>query len=87
MSESSGFGGAIPDVRPRVERTCPGGAVLVGGDVVAAELKEVVDQVLSALAPEKPGLASRGRRGKAPDGAETVGTRDKVRRLRFGRGD
>jgi hypothetical protein len=41
MLARSSSGGSNPaDVRPRPERTRPGGAVLAGGDVVAAEVEE-----------------------------------------------
>src|SRR3954462_7578777 len=45
LEQSSGRGSNPADVGPHPERTRPRGAVLAGGDVVAAEMKKVVDLV------------------------------------------
>jgi len=34
------------DIGPHLERQRPGGTILIGGDVVAAEMEEVVDLVV-----------------------------------------
>ena len=53
----SGRSSDAADVGPRLERTRPRGPVLAGGDVVAAEVEEVVDllvggeEALVGLAP------------------------------------
>src|SRR4051795_157193 len=46
LEQSSGRGSNPANVGPRLERTRPCGSVLAGGDVVAAELEEVVDLVV-----------------------------------------
>ena len=46
LARSSSRGSNPADVRPRAERTRPRGAVLAGGDVVAAEMEKVVDLVV-----------------------------------------
>ena len=39
----SGLGDAPRDLCPDGERMCPGGTVLVSGEVIAAEVEEVAD--------------------------------------------
>src|SRR5919199_5776402 len=46
LARSSGGGSNPTDVGPRLERPCPRGSVLDGGDVVAAEVEEVADLVV-----------------------------------------
>src|SRR3712207_8679973 len=43
LARSSSRGSDPADVCPHLERTRPGGAVLAGGDVVAAEMEQVAD--------------------------------------------
>src|SRR5215218_3993598 len=43
LARSSSRGSDPADVCPHLERTRPGGAVLSGGDVVAAEVEKVAD--------------------------------------------
>ncbi len=66
---SSGRGGNPADVGPCVERTRPCGAILTGGDVVAAQMEEVGDLVVGGLIPAAyrtgPGQPSPAQ----PDGA------------------
>ncbi len=46
LARSSSRGSNPADVCPRLERTRPRGAVLAGGDVVAAEMEEIADLVV-----------------------------------------
>src|SRR3712207_7727307 len=46
LARSSSCGSNPADVCPHLERTRPRGAVLAGGDVVAAEMEEVADLVV-----------------------------------------
>src|SRR5215211_7860653 len=57
LARSSSCGSNPADVRPRPECTRPGGAVLAGGDVVAAEVEEIVDLVVGG--EESLSLAGR----------------------------
>ena len=43
LARSSSCGSNTADVCPYLERARPGGAVLAGGDVVAAEVEKVAD--------------------------------------------
>ncbi len=43
---SSGRGGDLADVRPYLEPTRPCGSMFTGGDVVAAEMKEIGDLIV-----------------------------------------
>ena len=55
LARSSSRGSNTADVGPYLECVRPGGAVLAGGDVVAAEVEEVVDLVVGG--EETLGLA------------------------------
>src|SRR4051812_41936526 len=51
LDQSSGRGSNPADVGPRPECSRPCGSILAGGDMVAAEMKEVVDLIVGGEEP------------------------------------
>src|SRR5690349_15397386 len=60
--QSSGCDGNPADIRPHLKRTHPCGAVLDGGDMVAAKVEEVRSAHLAAVFPVTTAARSRYRR-------------------------